>query len=210
MRPARHGDMRDYYDVLGVSADAGADEIRRAYRQLARRYHPDISGDERGTVFLEVSRAYEVLNDPERRRSYDASREARLPPAFTRAEWLADEVAIDFPSVTDLLDSMRDAFFGSPAVAGLSAEIVLSPQEAFRGTTVPLGVPVRQTCLLCGGRGETWEEWCAGCGGCGETRALHEVELRVPAGVREGEQFRFAVMPPGAPQTIVAVRISIR
>jgi curved DNA-binding protein CbpA len=39
--------MRDYYDVLGVGADAGADEIKRAYRQLARRYHPDISGDDR-------------------------------------------------------------------------------------------------------------------------------------------------------------------
>ena len=203
--------MRDYYDVLGVSPDAGADEIRRAYRQLARRYHPDISGDDRGTVFLEVSRAYEVLNDPERRRSYDASREAEhFPPSPARAEWLADEVAIDFPSVSALLDSMRDAFFGSTAFPGLSAEIVLSPQEAFRGTTVPLGVPVRRTCPRCGGRGETWEEWCAGCGGCGETRALHEIALRVPPGVREGEQFRFAVMPPGAPQTVVAVRISIR
>ena len=64
--------MRDYYEVLGVSRDAGADEIKRAYRQLARRYHPDISGDERGSVFVEVARAYEVLNDPDRRRSYDA------------------------------------------------------------------------------------------------------------------------------------------
>jgi molecular chaperone DnaJ len=59
--------MRDYYEVLGVAADAGADEIKRAYRQLARRYHPDISGDDRGAAFLEVSRAYEILNDPRRR-----------------------------------------------------------------------------------------------------------------------------------------------
>ncbi|HJU74734.1 MAG TPA: DnaJ domain-containing protein, partial [Gemmatimonadaceae bacterium] len=51
--------MRDYYEVLGVSRDAGADEIKRAYRQLARRYHPDISGDERGAAFLEVSRAFD-------------------------------------------------------------------------------------------------------------------------------------------------------
>ena len=47
--------MRDYYDVLGVSPGAGADEIKRAYRQLARRYHPDISGDDRGAAFLEVT-----------------------------------------------------------------------------------------------------------------------------------------------------------
>src|SRR3712207_2668967 len=101
--------MRDYYEVLGVSRDAGADEIKRAYRQLARRYHPDISGDERGAAFLEVSRAYEVLGNAHRRRSYDASRMA-APPG--RAEWLADEVAIDFPSVSSVLDRMRHAFFG--------------------------------------------------------------------------------------------------
>ena len=66
--------MRDYYDVLGVSPGAGAEEIKRAYRQLARRYHPDISGDDRAVAFLEASRAYEVLADPTRRRSYDAKR----------------------------------------------------------------------------------------------------------------------------------------
>ena len=68
--------MRDYYDVLGVSPDAGADEIKRAYRQLARRYHPDISGDDRAVAFLEAARAYEILADPRRRQSYDAERSA--------------------------------------------------------------------------------------------------------------------------------------
>jgi molecular chaperone DnaJ len=201
--------MRDYYDVLGVSPDAGADEIKRAYRQLARRYHPDISGDERGTAFLEAAHAYEVLTDPQRRRRYDATRAAaRRRPA--RADWLADEVAIDFPSVSDLLDGMRHAFFAGAALGSLSAEIVLSPMEAFRGTTIPLDIPVRQICARCGGRGETWQEWCDACAGCGDVRAFHEVELRVPAGVREGERFRFSIMPTGSPHTIVDVRISIR
>ena len=204
--------MRDYYDVLGVSPDAGADEIKRAYRQLARRYHPDISGDERGTAFLEAARAYDVLNDPERRRDYDAVRRRSGKPATAaRADWLADEVAIDFPSISDLLDSMRDAFFGdSDLMVDLSAEITLSPLEALEGTTVPLGVPVKRTCPGCGGRGETWEEWCDCCGGCGAVRSFHEVELRVPAGVREGARFRFSVMPSGAPYTVVDVRVSIR
>ena len=106
--------MRDYYDVLGVSPGAGADEIKRAYRQLARRYHPDISGDDRGAAFLEVSRAYDVLSDPARRRSYDRGllpHHARADQ-HGRAEWLTDEVAIDFPSVASVLDRMRDSFFG--------------------------------------------------------------------------------------------------
>jgi molecular chaperone DnaJ len=197
--------MRDYYDVLGVAPGAGADEIKRAYRQLARRYHPDISGDERGAAFLEVSRAYEVLRDPDRRRSYDANL-----VTGARADWLGDEVAIDFPSVSSVLDRMRDSFFGGAREASLSADIVVTPQEAFWGTFVVLHVPLRRTCPRCGGRGEVWSEWCATCGGGGEVSKTHEMRLRVPAGVREGARFRFSVAPRGAPLTFVDVRISIR
>jgi molecular chaperone DnaJ len=205
------GAMRDYYDVLGVSPDAGADEIKRAYRQLARRYHPDISGDDRGAAFLEVSRAYEVLSNPERRRSYDRAltwSSGSANPA--RAEWLADEIAVDFPSVANVLDRMRHAFFGGLPAAALSAEILLTCEEAFWGAIVPFGVPLRQTCPRCGGRGEIWQEWCAGCRGVGEIAATHEVRLHVPAGVREGARFRFSVTSPGAPETIVEVRVSLR
>jgi molecular chaperone DnaJ len=197
--------MRDYYDVLGVSPDAGAAEIKRAYRQLARRYHPDISGEDRGGAFLEVSRAYQVLRDPDRRRSYDARLLAK-----GRTEWLDDEVAIDFPSVSSLLDRMRDSFFGDAHESFLSAEIVVTPKEAFWGVLVPLHVPLRRTCARCGGRGEVWAEWCASCRGAGEVRDTHEMRLRVPAGVHEGATFRFTIAPPGAPQTSVEVRITIR
>jgi len=214
--------VRDYYDVLGVSAGAGADEIKRAYRQLARRYHPDISGDDRTAAFVEATHAYEILGDPHRRRAYDAARTCYVSRSMSRdhrAEWLADEVAIDFPSVSDLLDRMRHSFFshgphGShgarESFGDLSAEIVLNAFEATNGTVIPLGVPVRRTCPDCGGRGETWAEPCAMCGGCGDIGGFHEVELRVPAGVREGARFRFSVMPIGAPHTIVDVTISIR
>jgi molecular chaperone DnaJ len=202
--------MRDYYDVLGVSPDAGADEIKRAYRQLARRYHPDISGDERASAFLEVARAYEVLNDPQRRRSYDARLLVGRAGGHPRADWLADEIAIDFPSVASVLDRMRHSFFGPAVSANLSAEIIVTPQEAFWGTVVPLGVPLRRTCPRCGGRGETWEECCTVCEGDGEVASLHQMQLRVPAGVHEGERFRFSVTPAGAPDTVVEVRVSIR
>jgi molecular chaperone DnaJ len=203
--------MRDYYDVLGVAPNANADEIKRAYRQLARRYHPDISGDDRGAAFLEVAHAYEVLNDPSRRRAYDA----RLKPrehtkTMGRADWLADEIAIDFPSISSLLDRMRDAFFGVAPVVSLSAELVVSPQEAFWGATVPMAVPLRRTCPRCGGRGETWNEWCVACAGGGEVTVQHEVRFSVPAGVRGGERFRFSVVASGAPPTVIEVRVTIR
>ena len=125
--------MRDYYDVLGVAPDAGAEEIKRAYRQLARRYHPDISGDERGAAFLEVSRAYEVLRDPERRRSYDAQ-PGRTGPA--RTGWRRDRDR--FPVGVERARSDARFLFRGAREASLSAEVVLSPQEAFWGTLVPL------------------------------------------------------------------------
>jgi DnaJ-class molecular chaperone len=155
-----------------------------------------------------VRRAYEVLTDPARRRTYDSG--LGTPPAWGGGDWFADEVAIDFPSVASVLDRMQDAFFGGVPAAGLNAEVILSPQEAFWGTTIPLGVPLRRICASCGGRGETWQEWCAACEGGGEVPATHELLVRVPAGVREGARFRFRVMPPGAPSTVVEVRVSIR
>lgn len=197
--------MRDYYDVLGVSPDAGADEIKRAHRQLARRYHPDISGDERAAV-AEVSLARDVRRNRPKRRTYDA-RSGRPPGG---AEWLADEVAIDFPSFSSVLDAMRDSFFGTAPVASLSAEIVVSPQEAFRGTTVALDLPMRRTCPTCGGRGEVWTDWCIACGGSGEVDAIHEMRLRIPAGVRDEAVFRFTVDPQGAAPILVEARVRIR
>jgi molecular chaperone DnaJ len=204
--------MRDYYDVLGVSADAGAEEIKRAYRQLARRYHPDISGEDRGVAFLELARAYDILRDPVRRRHYDS----RLPhrayagPDDLAQNWFADEVAIDFPSVASVLDRMLDAFFAVEQPVTLSAQMFLTPREAFDGVTVPLDVPLRRTCLRCGGRGEVWTDWCVTCAGLGEVSAAHLLHVRVPAGVREGARFRFSITPPGAPPTVVEVCISIR
>jgi molecular chaperone DnaJ len=199
--------MRDYYDVLGVSPDAGADEIKRAYRQLARRYHPDISGDDRALAFKELTRAYDVLRDSPRRRQHDRTLSTQ---GAEGAAWLADEVAIDFPSVASVLDRMRDAFFTAEPAITLSAEMSLTPREAFSGVTLPFDVPLRRTCPRCGGRGEVWNEWCATCAGVGEVAAAHAVNVRVPAGVRHGDTFRFSLTPPGAPSTIIEVRIAIR
>jgi len=201
--------MRDYYDVLGVSPDAGAEEIKRAYRQLARRYHPDISGDDRATAFLEISRAFEVLTDPARRRRYD-EQHLRRGSVEQGSNWFADEIAVDFPSVASVLDRMRDAFFSADPAVTLSAEMVLTPREAFDGVTVPLDVPLRRTCRRCGGRGEIWSEWCAFCGGLGEVADAHSVRVRVPPGTRAGTRFRFSLMPPGAPTTLIEICISIR
>jgi DnaJ-class molecular chaperone len=207
--------MRTYYQVLGVSEDARPDEIKRAYRRLVRQLHPDLTGGDTALSLRQVIQAYETLSDEQRRRSYDQDLAGRRRPSAPEADhrgWFADEIAIDFPSIADVVDRIRDAFLGADEAADrpLSAEILLSRREAFDGVTVPLEVPVRSTCPLCGGRGESWMEPCRGCAGTGAWHLPHRVRLSVPAGVADGMRFHFTITAPHTPPTHVEVRVAVR
>jgi hypothetical protein len=154
------------------------------------------------------------VNDDHLYRVHDAAlAEARRSPGGrgSREEWFADEVAIDFPSVGAVVERIREAFFGlDEANAPLSAEVLLTPREAFDGVRIPLDVPVRSTCGACGGRGEVWMEPCGPCAGRGIALRRHHVQLLVPPRVRHGARFRFSVTPPSSPATHVEVRITIQ
>jgi hypothetical protein len=128
-------------------------------------------------------------------------------------EIFADEIAIDFPSVDHLIERVRVAFLGepeSPEVELLTRDVSLSRARAATGATVPLEVPLRDTCRICGGRGESWAEPCLACAGSGETRVSYPVRFSVPAGVTDGARFRFRVTSPGARSVRVEVRVGIR
>lgn len=163
---------RSYYDILGVSPDAGQEQIKKAYRRLARELHPDTNPDpEAAERFKEVARAYEVLSDPAKRQRYDLYGDERGPAGF-------GDFA-DFGGISDLFAT----FFGGgtrrargPARgADVLAAVEITLEEAASGTERDVEVTALRACNACGGTGAAAgarPERCPDCGGAGEVRTV--------------------------------------
>jgi curved DNA-binding protein len=181
---------RDYYEILGVSRDASPEDIRRAYRTLARRYHPDVN-KEAGAEdrFKEIGEAYEVLSNEERRREYD-----NPSPRYQQGN---GDVRVDFGSgdFGDIFESMfggrtRGGGFGgfggfSSRGSDQEATLEVSLQEAAKGG--------RRRITLGDGR---------------------DYEVNIPAGVRDGQIIRLAgegaAGPGGGPPGDLLLRVRVR
>ncbi len=122
---------------------------------------------------------------------------------------LADEVAIDFPSMRGAIVRMRAAFGDTVEATPLVAHVRLSPRQAFLGAKVPLDVPLSRACPGCGGRGESWSASCAPCEGTGLTTGRYPLTLTVPAGVVDGARFSFSVAHPRGHRAHVEVRVAV-
>lgn len=171
-------DKRDYYEVLGVSRTATDDEIKKAYRQLAKKYHPDMNpGDKTAEAkFKEVLEAYNVLSDPDKRRQYDQFGHA----AFEAGG--AGGGGFDFSGM-DMGDIFGDLFgdlFGTRSRrqsnapmqgAHIRTSVRISFEEAVFGTEKELELTLKDDCRTCGGTGArpgTHPETCSKCGGKGQ------------------------------------------
>ena len=160
---------QDYYAILGVERDASAEDIKKAYRKLARKYHPDVSTDPAGEEkFKEVSTAYETLKDPEKRAAYDhLGRHAPGQDFRPPRDWEKQFGGMDFGGGNFTFDEidLADLFAGLRGSAGHAGhrragpgngqdyEITahISLEEAYRGTTVELRLEVPEqdtSCLL--------------------------------------------------------------
>jgi molecular chaperone DnaJ len=174
----------DLYVVLGIQHGASDAEIKRAYRRLARRYHPDINpGDRTAEVrFRQILDAYETLIDPARRSRYDAGSgpdESQAPrrggfEGFDFSTRGVDHTATFGDLVAEVLSERGSR---APAVergADLHQEVALSFEEAFAGTERVLAITRRETCRTCAGSGLTRVAPgpCAACHGTGAVRSV--------------------------------------
>ncbi len=172
---------KDYYRVLGVPKNASQAEIKKAYRRLAQRYHPDANrgSKEAEERFKEISAAYDVLGDEAKRRRYDQVREmvsSGFGPGFGRAgaggpRVRFEDLGFDLGDLGDLFS----VFTGGPRRraargADLETEVRVSFEEAMRGATVPVRIQGPAPCPTCGGSGAepgTVPSACPQCRGTG-------------------------------------------
>jgi len=165
----------DYYKTLGVSRDAGLDAIRKAFRRLALRFHPDKNPGNPAAEkkFKEVSEAFEVLSDPAKRKAYDEHGTAGVKDMGFEGFRNNEEIFSRFGDIFgDLFGGRIRRERQAPRRGGdLRFAMMVPFREAALGATREIVVPVQETCARCGGTGQEGAaaEACATCGGSGQS-----------------------------------------
>jgi len=172
--------MADFYQLLGVSRNADADTLKRAYRKLARQYHPDVNKEPGAEdKFKEIGRAYEVLADPDTRARYDQFGEAGLGGAAGMPDMG------DMGGFADLFETFFNGFGGQGTQSSRSQrrapqqgddlryDLNIEFKQAIFGEQREIKIPHLETCLTCkgiGARPGTGPSNCSTCGGSGQVR----------------------------------------
>lgn len=248
-------EKRDYYEVLGISKNASEAEIKKAFRTMARKYHPDLHPNDKDAEkkFKEVNEAYEVLSDPQKKARYDQFGFAGVDPNYNAGAGAGPGFGgfstEGFGDIGDIFDSIFGGGLGgfgsqtrhysnpnTPRKGGdLRTSINIEFMEACKGTTKririnPFGkcpdcngtgktaqtvvetcpdcrgsgyinmqqrtafgnISTTRPCSRCAGKGQIIKNPCKKCGGTGRFRSSKEVEVKIPAGIANGQTLRLA------------------
>jgi molecular chaperone DnaJ len=169
---------RDYYEVLGVSRTADADELKRAYRRLARQYHPDVN-KETGAEdnFKEANEAYEVLSNPEKRRAYDRFGHAGVEGSVGYSDFGFGGIGDIFEEFFGFGTGSRSRQRGPRRGNDLQYDLEIDLEEAVFGCEKEIEIYRMDTCSVCQGSGAepgTTPIRCNQCNGTGEVRRVQQ------------------------------------
>ena len=215
---------KDYYASLGVPRTASDADLKKAFRKLAREYHPDVAKDKKRAEekFKEINEAYEVLGDPAKRKRYDelganwkSGADFRPPPGWggqpgrrrSGGPGPADyEFNFGGTGFSDFFEQVfggrrgggggRAGGFGGADLAergaDIEGDIMVTLEEAMRGSLRSVNVRHAVECETCGGTGHRGQRVCVACEGQGRTNKSETYQVKVPAGVMEGQRLRLA------------------
>jgi len=211
-------EYKDYYKLLGVTKSASADDIKKAFRKLARKYHPDVNpGDKKAEEkFKEINEAYEVLSDTDKRRKYDTlgpnwMDQFGAGTAGRRTTGGFRGSPFNFDTTSNFSDFFETLFGNAAGTGGMRSTgaradndfrrrvgdnieqpVEVTLQEAYVGGTRTFNVQATETCPICRGLGEINGKPCANCGGQGQLTRNKRIQVKIPAGVDTGSKIRVA------------------
>ena len=212
-------EYKDYYKILNVPRGASADEIKKAFRKLARQHHPDVNpGDKKAeTKFKEINEAYEVLSDPDKRKKYDLlgpNWQEQFGFSGTRRGagfgGRGSSPPYDFDAGgSATFSDFFETLFGRAGTGAANARgprpdmrrhtgenieqpVEVTLQEAFTGAMRSYNVQSTEVCPVCRGTGEVSGKACANCSGQGTIPKNKRLQVKIPPGVDNGSKIRVA------------------
>lgn len=208
--------FKDYYEILGVKRDATEEQIRQAYRKLARKHHPDLNPGDKSAEekFKEINEANEVLSDSDKRKRYDQlganwqnGAEFTPPPGW-------GHVNVEYEDMNNIFggggfSDFFESLFGGGRAARESesrrrsarsrakgqdaeAEMEISLEDAHRGGRHKITIQSARACPTCGGTGMSKGIICATCRGSGQVLSPRTIDVNIPPGAREGSVIKIA------------------
>lgn len=230
---------KNQYLVLGIASDATAEDIKDAYRRLAKEFHPDHYG-ESNAPFLEIQEAYSVLSDPTRRQMHDLSMEKKpiqrkrghrsrtgtyAEPLIPGTDHMVDlgygqggsGFAHPFQPVRDLFRGRGDSRFSPrpfaekrPVSSHFRAEIRLTPEQARQGGQAMIAFRLDRACPSCSGQGRDGGYTCRRCRGEGVVRGQLPLMIAYPAGISDSQRMRLGLDRYGLPGLEIILGFRVR
>jgi len=211
----------DYYKILGVDKNASQDEIKKSFRELSKKHHPDVGGDE--SKFKEINEAYSTLSDDKKRSEYDDPLEhmrsntfdffgSKFPFSFFTNKRHSENMTMRGKDIRyAVIISLYEAICGIDKEVEYNFEDICNKCEGIGGTNkikceICKGTGVitetirhenmqmvnQSICIKCGGKGFTVKDRCEVCGGVGVVEKNEKIVIKVPPNMTEGSVFRVA------------------
>lgn len=183
---------KDYYKILGVSKKSSIDEIKKAFRNLARKYHPDVTKNDKELEkrFKDIFEAYEVLSDDEKKKQYDLYTEQDWN--IRKATGNLNENLVNKKGSNSSFSDFFYSIFGSvkentlkniKKINNLEKEITITLEDAYNGVEKEVLIPIEENCKKCHGSGNINNQPCLTCKGKGILSISRAVNVKIPSGV---------------------------
>jgi molecular chaperone DnaJ len=207
--------MKDYYKILGLSSDCSQEDIKKAYRKLARRSHPDSCKKEDSAEFREVQEAYEAIGEQIQRNNYDRKRQTEqqgsrnIPTHIFHTSDAGFMRPFSFENYfAQILDRLLNDNFFHSSFGGFDdqLELILSHEEARTGRVIPVEIPIHQSCPSCYGSGRNLFFICDNCNGFGSIIQNRVINIEIPPNVAHLSQYNISIPGYGILNIIVKIR----